>query len=126
MKIQQYHYLDGKWNNTSTSPDFDNRSAQLVLAFGEPSLINNKEMFNHIRGLYAEANIVACSTAGEIISDEVHDKTIVLTAIQFEKTTIRGCVTNISRHKNSHEAGQYLMNELLAEDLNSVFVISDG
>ncbi len=126
MKIQQYHYLDGKWNKSTTSPGFDNQLVQLALAFGEPSLVNNQEIFNQIRDLYPGANIVACSTAGEIICDEVYDKSIVLTAIQFEKTTIRGCVTNINKHNNSYEAGQYLMNELLAENLNSVFVISDG
>jgi hypothetical protein len=50
----------------------------------------------------------------------------VATAIQFEKTTIRCSATSIKNHINSHETGKYLMQELLADDLNLVFVLSDG
>jgi hypothetical protein len=126
MKIQQNHFVDGKWKTGFSAPGFAPDQAQLVLAFGDASLIAGHEAFDHIKGLFPNAQIVSCSTAGEIIGGEVHANSIVVTAIQLEKTTIKCCVTDIKQHRNSHETGKYLMKELLTDDLSTVFVISDG
>src|SRR5450432_3225355 len=126
MKIQQNHFVDGKWKTGFSAPGFAPDQAQLVLAFGDASLIAGHEAFDHIKGLFPNAQIVSCSTAGEIIGGEVHANSIVVTAIQLEKTTIKCCVTDIKQHRNSHETGKHLMKELLTDDLSTVFVISDG
>jgi hypothetical protein len=125
MKVQQCQFTN-QWKDSFTSPGFDNQKVQLILVFGESSLITDQKLFNEIRERFSKGDIVCCSTAGEIIGDEVHDNSIVVTAIQFEKTKIKSKVTNVHQHANSYEAGKYLINELLTDDLNSVFVISDG
>jgi hypothetical protein len=56
----------------------------------------------------------------------VYDNSIVVTAVQFEKTTIKCRITNIKQHINSHETGKHLMKELMADDLKAIFIISDG
>src|SRR5260370_30298910 len=48
------------------------------------------------------------------------------TAIDLEKTTVRCVKTNISGHSNSFETGNYLAKQLDQDDLNCIFVISDG
>jgi hypothetical protein len=126
MKIQQHQYIGGEWKNSFTTLGFDPKQAQLILAFGEPGLITDQETFNYIKNLFPKGNIVSCSTAGEIIDEEVCDNSIVVTAIQFEKTTIKCSITHIGQHDNSYETGKHLMKELLADDLCTVFVISDG
>ena len=126
MKIQQWHYFASQWKNNFTDNEFDPHQAQLVLAFGEPTLSTDPELFNTLKDRFPKAQIVISSTAGEIIGDEVYDNSMVVTAIQLENTSIRCSGANIKHHTNSYEIGKYLMNELLSDDLSSVFVISDG
>lgn len=126
MKIQQCHFVDGKWKKGFSDDGFVPDQAQLVLAFGDSALIGRQEAFDHIKGLFPNAQIVSCSTAGEIIGEEVHVNSIVVTALQLEKTTIKCCVTHIKQHGDSHKTGKHLMKELLTDDLCGVFVVSDG
>jgi hypothetical protein len=126
MKIQQWHFVADQWKNNFTDSEFDLHQAQLVLAFGESALSTNREVFNTLKDRFPKAHIIISSTAGEIIGDEVFDNSMVVTAIQFENTSIRCSVANINQYANSFETGKHLMNELLTSDLSSVFVISDG
>ena len=126
MKVQQYQNTNGQWKNSFSTPGFSQEEAQLILAFGAPDLITRQETFNYLKDLFPKGQIVSCSTAGEIIDEDVYDNSIVVTAIQFEKTTIKCSVTNIKQHSNSYDTGKYLMKDLLADDLSSVFILSDG
>jgi hypothetical protein len=126
MKIKQYHYIGEQWKSNFATPGFDEQRTQLILVFGEPGLITVQQSFDRIRGFFPKGQIVFCSTAGEIIGNDVYDNSIVVTAIQFEKTEIKCNATNIKQHPNSYEAGRHLMQELLADDLSTVIVISDG
>lgn len=126
MKIQQWLYTAREWKNLNAAAHFDPQLAQLVLAFGESSLVTDADQFRFIQERFPAACIVLASTAGEIINADVLDESIVVTAIQFEKTYIRGSTSNINQHNNSFEAGKYLMNTLMSEDLQAAFVISDG
>lgn len=126
MKIQQWHYFSGQWKNNFTDQHFDQAQVQLVLAFGEPALSIDQELFNFLKIRFPKAHIVISSTAGEISDTEVFDNSMVITAIQLENTSIRCSIANIQTHSNSYEIGKHLMNKLLASDLSAVFVISDG
>ena len=129
MKVSQLQYVDDQWTANSTPAGFDPQKAQLVLVFGDPALVTQSALFGHIRDLFPGAAIVSSSTAGEIIHENVYDNSLVVTAIQFEKTRIRSYVTNIDEHGCSYETGKHLMKKLLADqadDLNAVFIISDG
>jgi hypothetical protein len=126
MKVKQYQYINGQWKSNFVTSGFDTQQAQLILVFGEPGLITRQALFDHIRSLFPEGNIVSCSTAGEIMDEDVYDHSVVVTAIQFEKTVIKCCATDIQQHENSYETGKYLMKELLNDELNTVLVISDG
>ena len=83
-------------------------------------------MSTNLKDVYPNACIVLASTAGEIMDDLVLDDSVVVTAIELEKSSISCVKTNIKNHLNSFEAGQYLMNELAKDDLKNVFIISDG
>ena len=62
--------------------------ATIVLVFGTIDEIGKKHHFDEIRKNYPNANIISCSTAGEIVDDRVEDNAIVVTAIYFEKTKL--------------------------------------
>lgn len=105
--------------------DFDRMQCQLVLVFGESSLITDAAVFNYLERGYPEAHIILSSTSGEIIHTGVFDNSVVVTAIQFESTIIHCAETNIYKHKTSYDAGQYLMQQLQQSDLSAAFIISD-
>lgn len=126
MKIKQQHFIQDKWLEKSSDAGFNINKAQLVFALGSSQLIANKELFDHLKNIHPAANIICASTAGEIIGDDVVDNSIVLTAIEFDKTKVKCVETNIQDHENSFETGKYLMQQLNADDLVGVFIISDG
>jgi hypothetical protein len=126
MKIQQLLYHDKSWQIIMHPDEFDRMQCQLVLAFGEPSLITDTSVFNYLERSYPEAHIILSSTSGEIIHNDVLDNSVVVTAIQFSNTVIHCAQTNIKKHKSSCEVGRYLMQQLQQHDLNAAFIISDG
>lgn len=124
MKTRQHHFVANGWKDLAS--DIDAEKCQLVLVFGSSDAIINPEVFNHIKSLYPNADIVFSSTAGEILDSMVYDDSAVATAVQFEKSTIRCVKTNIKHHANSFDTGMFLMDKLSADDLSCVFIISDG
>src|ERR1041385_7331750 len=64
-------------------------SPQLVLCFAATSAFGEARSVADLRALYPDADIVGCSTAGEICGTEVTDDTAVSTAVQFDHTRVR-------------------------------------
>ncbi|QJW88324.1 histidine kinase [Spirosoma taeanense] len=126
MKIAQSRYAAGAWKVVSETLNFDPQQAQLVLAFGERKLLEELKPYAHLRLLYPSAHIVINSTSGEIFSDKVHDDTIIVTAIELEKSTIRTTQIDITDHTESYRAGEQIGAALDAPDLSTVLIISDG
>lgn len=126
MQTQQLQFRNNQWYTHITNSNFDATKSQLVLVFGSGELASNQTNFDLIKSKFPNAAIVSCSTAGEIIGEEVYDDSLIVTAIQFEKATVRSLKTNISEHANSFETGNYLFNSLNSEDLTGLFIISDG
>lgn len=126
MRIQQWHYFAHKWNKIFSHPAFEPQKAKLVLCFGNRNLLHHKAHFDHLRRLFPQAHIVLSSTAGEILSGEVYDDSIVVTAMQLERTQVRCAAEKIIQHSSSLETGKALMKALFREDLRSVLVFSDG
>lgn len=126
MKTAQHHFIDGKWNQLNGSEGFDNQLCQLVLMFGAGEKVVLREVYNHIRNEYPNARIISCSTSGEILDDGVFDDTVAVTAIQLERSTIRCAKMSVNKGVNSYETGKTLMKELAADDLTTLFVVSEG
>ncbi|MBO6574070.1 MAG: FIST C-terminal domain-containing protein [Rhodothermales bacterium] len=98
--------------------------AQWVLAFGSRDQIS--DAFSSIRAAYPEAVIVSGSTSGEIYDTEVSDDRVTITAVTFKKTRVRAASMSIEKDDCSHRAGVELAEKLSADDLQHVFVVSDG
>ena len=126
MKTAQLQYGSGKWIVGDLPEDFPSQKAQLVLVFGSGELVTNQAIFSTIKDRFPEADIVSCSTSGEILHNEVYDDTAVVTAIYFEKAKTQAVSVDISKSVDSYETGKTLMAMLKQEQLVSVFVISEG
>jgi hypothetical protein len=124
MKTKQHHFLNSIWKDYPS--ELNAEKCQLVLAFGSSECIIKQGIYDRLKNSYPKADIVFSSTAGEIINDSVYDNSVVATAIELEKTTVKCVKTNINEHGNSFETGNYLIKQLDQDELNCVFIISDG
>jgi hypothetical protein len=124
MKTQQQHFINNTWKDFPS--ELDAGKCQLAFVFGSPDSITKPEIFDHVKQSYPKADIVFSSTAGEILNDAVYDNSAVVTAVQLEKTAIKCVKTTIGKHNNSFDTGNYLMKQLAGDDLNCIFLISDG
>ncbi|MEM7296778.1 MAG: FIST N-terminal domain-containing protein [Bacteroidota bacterium] len=125
MRIEQKLWIDQSgWSNVVNHNI--SSAAQLVLAFGDKEALSVPERFEEIRSFYPNADIVTCSTAGEILDEKVSEGTINVTAIVFEATNVRTHLVSISNSDHSFNAGEKLLDELKSDDLVYTLVISDG
>ena len=99
---------------------------QLVFVFGARPLLSEKSHFDEIRAMYPESHIVSASTAGEVISNEVLENSLVVTAIAFKKTTLQFSQDTIVDPEQSLEVGKKLARALPHEGLVHVMIFSDG
>lgn len=125
MKVVQAQKTDNlEWEFLSENIPLNN---PLVLIFGNRFLLEQKEVIEDIRKQFPYENLVFGSTSGEIIGGNVHDNSIIVTAIEFEKSTFEIRTANIlDFDKNAKQLGEKLISELPSKNLKHVFVLSEG
>ncbi len=99
--------------------------AQLLFLFGNRHMLKNFQLFDEIKAAYPNAHILGCSTAGEIAGTQVHDHSLVATAVYFEKTPVKVVKSKIDQYGSFH-VGQQLARSLDKNGLSHVFVLSEG
>ncbi len=126
MQTQQLHFVHNEWKTKDSSSGFSAKDAQLVTLFGSREMVGMTQIYEHVAAQYPNAQIISSSTAGEIIDEEVFDDSVIVTAMQFEKTKIKAIKTSFNNHANSFETGKFLYNSLNEPDLAGLFILSDG
>ncbi len=124
MKVEQLHWSAAThWGvpGPTSVP-----AAQLVMVFGAGSRLADASTLVPLAARYPAAVLFGCSTAGEIADTEVHDDTVVATALEFSSTAVRLATTPLSGEADSRAAGQRVGRALAADGLRHVFVLSDG
>ncbi len=125
MKLEQKVWVEGEgWASGGNIGMED--AAQLALLFGSVTRLKDRDRLSEVRRMYPNAHLLGCSTAGEICGDRVFDDSLVVTAVHFEHTQVRGAKARIDRMENSFNIGRRLARSLDQEDLKHVFILSDG
>jgi len=125
MKLEQTKWTEaGGWK--PYPPGGLGGSAQLVLLFGSTAIVREKKWLAEIKQAYSNAHLLGCSTAGEICGTRVFDDSLVVTAVSFAYTRLKGAKVRIDKMENSYEAGEQLALSLQKGGLVHVFVLSDG
>lgn len=127
MKLQQIKVDE---NNNEivlfTTDQFNSLNANLVIAFGERLFLEKTAPYQKLMGLYPNANIVTCSTSGQISNNNLVQNNLVATAIAFEKTKIRTTEIDILLNPDIKLLGKKIKEDLLSDDLKSILVFSEG
>ena len=101
-------------------------SASLVLVFGSVKRFSEAKLQATLKARYPTAQIIGCSTSGEITAAGVFDDSLQITAILWEKTIQRVTHTKMNGMQNSYETAVGLARQLESESLKAVLVYSDG
>lgn len=123
MRIEARRWTSG--DGWSSRPA-ELRAAQLVLVFAGTPVCERPFIFEELTSAYPDAEIVGCSTAGEILGTQVSEDSLVATAIEFTGTKVRAARVPIEGPAESHSAGLELAGTLPHEGLVHVLVFSEG
>ena len=125
MKLEQCRWTETKgWE--PAAPGKLGGAAQLVLMFSSTKLMKEQKHLADIKKVYSKAHFMGFSTAGEIYGTQVTDESLVVTAVQFEHTTLKGAHTKVNAMADSFAVGERLAKEVNTPNLAHVFVLSDG
>jgi len=125
MKIDQKRWTEEKGWVPKLIGTVD-ETVQLVLLFGATQLLKDLTYIHDIKAAYPKALLFGCSTAGEICGTQVTDNSLVITAVSFESTHIKGTHVEINSSVDSLQAGEVLARSLETDNLVHVIVLSDG
>jgi hypothetical protein len=101
-------------------------SPQLAIVFGDRFALADRQLIREIAAMYPQASIIGCSTAGEISGTRVYDGALVVTAVQFECSTVQSARVRLEEGDRGYEAGRSLADGLEKRNLRHVFVLSGG
>ncbi len=125
MKIQQgIKEKNGVWKFFQEQESLKN---PLVLIFGNRYALEADNIYDEIRELYPDGHLVFGTTSGEIIESRVYEESIVLTAIEFEKSSFEVVRENMKNFDmDVEELGENLIETLPTKNLKHTFIISEG
>lgn len=125
MKTEQQIYSQANAWVKKTENNLSNL-AQLVFLFGNRELLKQTQLIDEVKAFYPKAEIVGCSTSGEIYQEEVFNNNIVCTAVFFEKSKIEIAKENIYSMEDSFEVGEKLAAKLDKQGLVHIMILSEG
>ncbi len=125
MEIKTFQFLKDKGWSLKEFPDLDSEST-LVLIFAAPEFLDFQEPIIQLTGFYSKSKIIGCSTAGEILNDHLFDHSISVAVVKFAKTSLKIAKAEVSHSKESKNTGKLISEQLKADNLHSIFILSDG
>jgi hypothetical protein len=109
-----------------SAPGTLGKSAQLVMVFGSNDLLKQSPLLKELAGVYPNARLVGCTTAGEICGTTVYDDSLTTVAVHFEKTTVKAYEVEAGSAEDSFLAGERLAALVNPANLSHLFVLSKG
>jgi len=125
MKTEQRIYTDANGWVKKNDNNLENL-AQLVCLFGNKDLLKIQPHIDFIKNAYPAAQIVGCSTSGEICQEAVFNESIICTAVWFENSTVEVAVERINTMEDSFTVGEKLAEKLNKEHLVHIMILSEG
>lgn len=125
MKVDQFT-INGPHLDYSVKRIDKAASAQLILLYTSRKQLENPVWLGLLRSVYPNANIMSCTTSGEIYESELLDDSISAVAISLEHSSIKVASINLKEVENSYEAGKKLVTQFSSSNLQHVLVSCDG
>ena len=122
--------FQAQWSGaTGWSPverSWDLPAADVVFVFASGKLLRENSLLESLQRHSPKAVLFGCSTAGEILGNEVRDDTVAATFVQFSDTRAALHAVPVAEGLESRQAGICLGQAIDPEGLVHVIVLSDG
>ncbi|WP_396149705.1 FIST signal transduction protein [Flavobacterium sp.] len=127
MEFQQLLY-DGtnQFRELKASGGFDSNESNLVLVFGQRTILEKYLPYAQVKASFPNAEIVICSSSGQISNQCLIPEEIVITAISFDKTIIKTSSIDVLANNSVENLGKEIKNNLVTTELKSLLVLSEG
>lgn len=96
----------------------------LIFVFASALFFNEPVLLNKLTAHYPDAEIVGCSTEGQVLKNSVLREELVLTAVEFRSTKVVSHTVEVLSTKNHYEKGLELASLFKKEGLKHVFLLS--
>ena len=123
MLLETYSYTAG-WNK-ALSGALDSKNT-LVIVFASSKVELIKKPLLELSAAFHSSIIIGASTAGEIYQDELYEDSLVAAVLKFEKTELRNSICTLISAENSYDDGVNIAKDLYNDNLQGVFILSDG
>ena len=121
MHIETLRYINQAWDRDTINPD-----ANIVFVFGDRDVFKEEVIYTQLKELYPHADIVGCSSSGNIQGDALSEASIVATAMTLDKGCVKISTMAIENDIDQIASSQKLIESLDPRDLKHVFILSDG
>ncbi|MPS47952.1 FIST N-terminal domain-containing protein [Methylobacillus sp.] len=101
-------------------------NANLVLVFGSVRRFSDGKLPTQLKERYPAAQIVGCTTSGEIGPHGVSNDSLQITAIAWDNTMQRVTYARANNMQTSAETAINLAKQLKSDSLRTILVFSDG
>jgi len=123
MNTHQFRWTrNGGWD----TPPLSVADAGLVLVFSSSEYFRTPECYDHLRSVFPTADILGCSSSGSITGTQIHDDTVEITAVTFERGHTKVVWMDVPAGEDQAGWSRDLVEKLERRDLSHVFVLSDG
>ena len=112
MKTALYRLSENSWEKDPKGQTVNDENVNLVLCFASKLKLSDQHIYDSFKAKFPSADIAMTSTAGEIYQEKVLDDSVIVVAVQFEKTMIESISVNIKDYKNTYEAAMSLGKKL--------------
>jgi len=125
MRASQFLWRDlSGWVEDPEQPR--GADADLVLYFGSRAMLGQKAHFEALKNRFPAAQILGCSTGGQMAEGDVTDEQLTALVIDFANTQVQVAEATVRDPAESHAAGAAIGAELAGPDLAGIFILSDG
>jgi hypothetical protein len=126
MKTTLFYLKEDELVTKIINEPYDTSRLHFIMCFASKEKLANPGVYDKLKNKFPDAQIVICSTAGEIIQNEVQDNSLVAAVLQFDDTPIETASVNIIDFRNSYEAAEALIKKIPLKGLVNILVFSDG
>ena len=124
MTIERLEYKNKQWIIDENILDKNN--TDILFLFGDRDSIKKGTVFRELREIYPNADIVGCSSSGNILGESISESSIVATAVSFDKGSVHISIEDFSDDDNQYLISKKLIDNLPKENLKHIFILSDG
>jgi len=124
MELETLKYVNEQW--VIEENILDKKRINIVFTFGDRENIKNSKIFNELKALYPNADIVGCSSSGNILGETISEAPMIATAISFDEGHVKLSIEDFSETDNLFEVSKTLVEKLPTENLKHIFLLSDG